>query len=71
LGEEIGAVEARLTVHVGGVNGRAFQGFGRATMERDVVVLANGSEDRGGIAGCVAVPRMPMMSGLYFMAGFL
>lgn len=55
FGEEIGTVEAGFAVNVGCMNGRAFQGLGRAAVQRNLFVLANSCEDRGGIIGGVAV----------------
>ncbi|KAJ6445864.1 mitochondrial thiamine pyrophosphate carrier 1 [Purpureocillium lavendulum] len=48
--EQLGAVEARVAVDVGRrVQGRPLEGLAEADMERHVVVLAEGREDRGGI----------------------
>lgn len=52
-GQQFGAVEAGLAVDVGGVEGRSFKGFAEADVQRDLVLLADCGEDRGGVSGDV------------------
>lgn len=47
--EEVGAVEAALAVDVGRMDGGALEGLGEADVQRDLVLLADGGEDRGGV----------------------